>query len=200
MPHPFSEDGRASQYSVTAATGGDTRHRHAVRLWADLEAPWALWMMAGHFSRRNSLLFSKKPSLRGTPWEPSGKVKRPEEEREGREGAGEQGAAPSRAGGPEQEVLDGVTPGWSRRGLWLPAPRCWALTQAIHTPAFELALEGHVVAASEDAHAVELALHKLPLVPAWEEALGQQPPPAASGDAWEGLYRGATLTWSHRRR
>lgn len=42
-------------------------HRHAVRLWADLEALCALWITAWHFSRRSSLLFSKKPSLRGTP-------------------------------------------------------------------------------------------------------------------------------------
>uniref|UniRef100_A0A8B9PBH9 Phosphatidylinositol 4-kinase type 2 n=8 Tax=Aves TaxID=8782 RepID=A0A8B9PBH9_APTOW len=41
-----------------------------------------------------------------------------------------------------------------------------ALTEAVHAPAFELALEGHVVVAGEDADAVELALHEFPLVPA----------------------------------
>lgn len=123
---------------------------HAVRLWADLEAPWALWMTAGHFSRRSSLLFSKKPSLRGTPWEPSGKVRRPEE---GKKGLGVKGqTAPTGARGTEWEMLD-------------RAMLSWALTEAIHTPAFELALKSHVVAAGEDADAVELALHKLPLVP-----------------------------------
>lgn len=76
-------------------------HHHTVRLWADLEAPWALWMMAVHFSRRSSLLFSKKPSLRGTPWEPSGKVRRPGEGREGL-GVKRQGATPSEDGAREK--------------------------------------------------------------------------------------------------
>lgn len=41
-----------------------------------------------------------------------------------------------------------------------------ALTKAIHTSAFELALEGHVVIAGEDADTAKFALHKLPLIPA----------------------------------
>lgn len=82
----------------------------------------------------------------------------------------------------EQGTPDGDALSWSRGGLRLPAPFRRALTEAIHAPAFELALKGHVVAAGEDADAVELALHKLPLVPAQEELLRQQLP-AASGDA-----------------
>ena len=96
-------------------------------------------------------------------------------------------------------MLDGAVLSWGRTGLRLPAPCRQALTEAIHTPAFELALKGHVVAAGEDTDAVELALHELPLVPAREKPLRQQLP-AASGDAREGVRRGATLTWSRRRR
>lgn len=101
----------SAQWGFPAAVGGNGGHCQAVRLWADLEAPWAFWMMAVHFSRRSSLLFSKNPSLRGTPWEPSGKVRRPGEGRKGL-GAKGQGAAPmgagARTGGTEREML-----GWT---------------------------------------------------------------------------------------
>lgn len=169
----------------------------AVRLWADLEAPWAFWMTAVHFSRRSSLLFSKNPSLRGTPWEPSGNVRRPGE---GREGLGVKGqgaalmGAGARAGGTEWEMLDRAVRSWG-----LPAPCHLALTEAIHAPAFELALKGHVVTAGEDADAVELALHELPFIPVREELLRQRLP-MASGNAQGGVRRAATLTWSRRRR
>lgn len=39
----------------------------AVRFLADLEALWARCTTAEHFSRRSSLLFSNRPSLRGIP-------------------------------------------------------------------------------------------------------------------------------------
>lgn len=74
-----------------------------------------------------------------------------------------------------------------------------ALTEAIHAPAFELALKSHVVTAGEDSNATELALHKLPLVPVWEDLLRQQLP-TASGNAQGGACRSAVPTWSHRRR
>jgi len=73
-------------------------------------------------------------------------------------------------------MLDGATLNWGHAGLRLPAPCRQALTEAVHAPAFELALKRHVVTAGEDADAVELALHKLPLVPAREELLRQQLP------------------------
>lgn len=41
-----------------------------------------------------------------------------------------------------------------------------ALTKAIHTTAFELALEGHVVIAGEDTNTTKFTLHKLSLIPA----------------------------------
>lgn len=41
-----------------------------------------------------------------------------------------------------------------------------ALTKAIHTSAFELAFEGHVVIAGEDTNTTKFALHKLSLIPA----------------------------------
>lgn len=187
LPHPCSRDGGTSQCLVGGSPPwqeGVTGHRHAVRLWADLEAPWALWMMAGHFSRRSSLLFSKKPSLRGTPWEPSGKVRRPGQGREGLGPKG-QGAAPTGAragtGEAEQEMLDGAMLSWGRMDLRLPTPCCQALTKAVHAPAFELALKGHIVEAGKNADAVELPLHKLPLVPEGEEFLRQKLP-AERGD------------------
>lgn len=173
-------------------------YRHAIRLWADLEAPWALWMTAGHFSRRSSLLFSKKPSLRGTPWEPSGKVRRPGEGRAGSDGAG---SSIHRGWG----WRDGAGAAGQGHAELVPCRAAaatqfhQALTKTIHAPAFELALKGHVVAAGEDADAVELALHKLALVPAREELLRQQLP-AASGDAQGGVHVGAMLTWSRQRR
>lgn len=174
-------------------------HHHAVRLWADLEAPWALWMMAVHFSRRSSLLFSKKPSLRGTPWEPSGKVRRPGDRREGQR-VKRQGAAPTRdgarEGGMKWEMLEGAVPSRARADACTMLP---ALTEAIHAPAFELALKGHVVTAGEDSNTIELALHKLPLIPVWEDLLRQQLP-MASGNAQGGVRRSAMPTWSHQRR
>lgn len=87
---------------------------------------------------------------------------------------------------PDRGVLS-----WGHVGLRLPTPCRRALTKAIHTPAFELALKGHVVAAGEDADAVELALHKLPLVPVWEELLRQQLPVASRmpGGAYMGVPR-----------
>lgn len=177
----------SAQVGGPCSGGRECRHPHAVRLWADLEAPWALWMMAVHFSRRSSLLFSKNPSLRGTPCEPSGKVRRPGEGREG-PGVKGQGAAPTgdgaREGGMKREVLS--------RGRA-------ALTKAVHTPAFELALKGHVVTAGEDPDAIELALYKLPLVPVWEDLLRQQLP-SARGNARGGVCGSAVPTWSRRRR
>lgn len=74
-----------------------------------------------------------------------------------------------------------------------------ALTEAVHAPAFELALKGHVVTAREDSDAIELALHKLPLVPVREGLLRQQLP-AARGNARGGVGRSAVPTWSRRRR
>lgn len=95
-------------------------------------------------------------------------------------------------------MLDGAMPSWGRMDLRLPAPCCQALTEAVHTPAFELALKGHVVKAGKDTNAVELPLHKLPLVPEWEEFLRQKLP-TERGDVCRGAHRGATLTWSRRR-
>lgn len=202
MPHPFSRASRASQgpsRGVPALVGGDVGHHYTVRLWADLEAPCALWMMAVHFSRRSNLLFSKKPSLRGTPWEPSGKVRRPGEGREGL-GMKRQGATPTgdgaREGGTKQEMLEGAVLSRGRAGARTMPP---ALTKAIHAPAFELALESHVVTAGEHSNAIELALHELPLVPVWEDLLRWQLP-TASGNAQGGVCRSAVPTWSHQRR
>lgn len=104
-----------------------------------------------------------------------------------------QGAAPTGAGagGTEQETLDGAALNRGRVGLRLPVPCCRALTEAVHAPAFELALKGHVITAGEDADAIELALHKLPLVPAQEELLRQQLPMAswdAQGECMQGCH------------
>lgn len=41
--------------------------RQAARFLADFEALWARCTTAEHFSRRSSLLFSNRPSLRGIP-------------------------------------------------------------------------------------------------------------------------------------
>lgn len=77
---------------------------------------------------------------------------------------------------------------WGRMDLRLPTPCCQALTKAVHAPAFELALKGHIVEAGKNADAVELPLHKLPLVPEGEEFLRQKLP-AERGDAW-GVHTG----------
>lgn len=50
---------------------------HTERPRALAAEPWALWTTAWHFSRFISLLFSNKPSFRGTPCVPSGNVSRP---------------------------------------------------------------------------------------------------------------------------
>uniref|UniRef100_A0A8C4PC37 Phosphatidylinositol 4-kinase type 2 n=1 Tax=Dromaius novaehollandiae TaxID=8790 RepID=A0A8C4PC37_DRONO len=67
---PAAAPRRAPGPAGRPAAKAQRRRRHAVRLWADLEALWARCTTAWHFSRRSSLLFSKKPSLRGTPCEP----------------------------------------------------------------------------------------------------------------------------------
>jgi len=40
------------------------------------------------------------------------------------------------------------------------------LTKAIHSPIFKFPLKGHVVISNEDSDTIELALGKLPLIPA----------------------------------
>lgn len=94
------------------------------------------------------------------------------------------------------EMLEGAVPSRAHANACTMLP---GLTEAIHAPAFELALKGHVVTAGEDSNTVELALHKLPLIPVWEDLLRQQLP-TASGNAHGGVRRSAMPTWSHQRR
>lgn len=140
---------------------------------------------------------------RQEPWGGKGRESRGREQRTRGPGLGRQGgthregstAGQGRAGRAEPGRARG--PSCTSRSSRTP-PGCRALTEAIHAPAFELALEGHVVVAGEDADTAELALHELSLIPAW----------GARGRASEGAHswgragqapQGAELTWSRRR-
>lgn len=77
LVHLFtSTEERGICFTQHLSAGAQSAHQ-AVRFLADLEALWARCTTAEHFSRRSSLLFSNRPSLRGIPWDPSGKVSRP---------------------------------------------------------------------------------------------------------------------------
>lgn len=140
---------------------------------------------------------------RQQPWGGKGRESRGREQRTWGLSLGRQGGTQREGSTAGQGRAGCAEPGWARgpgctsHSSRTP-PGCRALTEAIHAPAFELALEGHVVVAGEDADTAELALHELPLVPA-RGARGWVSGGAHSQGRAGRAPQGAELTWSRQR-